>query len=69
MAVTVLPLVLLSPVAGVHVYVFAPLAVNVADVPPEHIVPLVTVTAGLEVTVTVDVAETEHPATDVPVIV
>jgi uncharacterized lipoprotein YbaY len=34
-AVTVAPVVALNPVAGVHVYVFAPVAVSVADCPAQ----------------------------------
>ena len=34
LAITVAPVVVFNPVAGDHVYVFAPFAVNVADEPP-----------------------------------
>jgi len=51
-AVTLAPVVALRPVAGAHVYVVAPLAVNPVPV-PEHTVAEdgVTVTVGVGVTV------------------
>lgn len=55
LAVTVVPVVALKPVAGIHVYVVAPLAVILVEL-PEHIVGetgvAVTVGVGLTVIVT-----------------
>ena len=52
LTVTKLPVVGVVPVA--HVYDTAPLAVNVA-IAPKHIVLLVAITVGLDVTFTVNV--------------
>lgn len=51
-----MPVVVLNPVAGLHVYVVAPLAVNVVEL-PEHIAAgdAVAFTVGVGVTVTATV--------------
>ena len=67
-ALTLAPVVALSAVAGDHVYVFAPLAVNVAQF-PEQIVAGGTVTVGFGLIDTVIVAVDVQPAALVPVIV
>jgi hypothetical protein len=54
-AITVKPVVAESPVAGLQLYVIAPLAVRVADC-PLHIVTEFTVTVGRGCTVKVAVA-------------
>jgi hypothetical protein len=67
-AVTVVPVVADKPVAGDHVYVDAPPAVNgVLD--PAHIVAGAHVTTGKGLTVTIEVVVPVHPAAVVPVIV
>lgn len=58
----------LKPVAGDHVYVEAPLAVNVA-LEPLHIVAGGTLTTGIGLTVTVTVVVFVQPAALVPVMV
>ena len=70
MALTVAQVVQLNPVAGVHTYVFAPLAVMLTF-PPGQIAGAdgVTVIVGLGFTVTVTVAVFVHPLTAVPVTV
>jgi hypothetical protein len=68
LAVTALPVVALKPVAGLHVYVLAPLAVNEVEVPAQ-IVGEPTVKVGVGFTVTVVVAVVVQPAADVAVIV
>jgi hypothetical protein len=67
-AVTVAPVVWLSPVAGDQVYVAAPLAVKLVD-PPMQIVDEegVTVIVGTGFTVTVTVAVPVQPLAVVPV--
>jgi hypothetical protein len=69
-AVTVVPEVALSPVAGDQVYVVAPLALSETEL-PAHIEgadgETLTVSAGTTVTVTVPVFV--QPAADVPVMV
>jgi hypothetical protein len=56
-----------NPVAGVHVYVFAPDAVNVVEL-PAHIVLLVPgFTVGLGLTVTVTMPVSIHPLALLPV--
>ena len=67
-AVTEEPVVALSAVAGLHEYVFAPLAVSVVDCPLQ-IVAEETVTTGSGFTVTVTCVDDVHPLTSVPVIV
>jgi hypothetical protein len=59
-AVTVLPVVALSPAEGVQEYVVAPVAVRVAD-PPLQIVGEFTVTTGKRFTVTVEEAVPSQP--------
>lgn len=68
LAVTVVPVVALSPVAGDHAYVDAPLAVNGVLVPVQMVVDG-TLTIGNGFTVTVTVPVFTHPAALVPVIV
>ena len=61
--------VLLNPVAGTQLYVVAPEAVNVVELPAQiGLVPLTAFTVGMEVTVIVEVVVLEHPLL-VPVIV
>ena len=60
---------LLNPVEGLQVYVFAPEAVNVAGSPLQIAVFGETVNTGIGFTVTVVCAEAEHPFTSVPVTV
>src|SRR5436190_1948210 len=60
-AVTVEPVVLLRFVDGVHEYVLAPLAVSVTDCPAQTAAGVVTVTAGIGLTVTVTCVEPVHP--------
>jgi hypothetical protein len=67
-AVTDEPVVALSAVAGLHEYVFAPLAVSVADCPLQ-IVAEVTVTTGSGLTFTVTCVDAVQPFTSVPVTV
>ena len=67
MAVTVLPVVELNPVDGVQVYVFAPFAVKVVDV-PAHIIAGAIVMVGVPMD-TVEDAIAEQPLTSVPVMV
>jgi len=67
-ALTLVPLVALRPVAGDHAYVLAPLAVSVAVCCPAQIVPLVTPISGSGFTVTVAVV-TAVQLPIVPVIV
>jgi len=70
LAITVVPVVPLSPAAGAHTYVNAPLAVRLTD-PPIHIVgdAGLIVIVGLEFTVTTTVAVPVHPLPSVPVTV
>jgi hypothetical protein len=65
LAVTLEPEVLLIPVEGVHIYVLAPLAVNVVGLPAQ-IVTFGTETTGIGFTVTTTVELPEQPAADVP---
>lgn len=67
LAVTEEPVVALNPVAGVHVYELAPLAVSVVDCPLQ-IVAEVTDTTGSGFIVTVTCADAVHPF-EVPVTV
>jgi hypothetical protein len=59
-AVTVTPLVALSPVEGVQEYVVAPAAVKVADAPAQTVAEF-TVTIGKGLTVTVEDAVPSQP--------
>jgi hypothetical protein len=68
LALTLVPVVALNPVAGVQVYVEAPPAVKLIDA-PLHIAPLFTLIVGSGFTVTVDVVEAVHPFAAVPVTV
>ena len=69
-AVTVEPVVALNPVAGLHVYVDAPLALRVAVCCPTQIGGGVgTITTGRGFTVTVTCVDAVHPFISVPVIV
>ena len=68
LAVTVDPVVALRPVAGLHVYVLAPLAESEADLPTQIVAEL-TATVGVGFTVTVEVAVAVQPAAEAPVIV
>ena len=68
-AVTGVPVVALNPVAGLHTYVPAPLAVKFVD-DPVHILTLPDVlTVGSGLTVTVTLAVFVQPLTSVPVTV
>jgi hypothetical protein len=67
-AITVLPVVALKPVDGLHANVEAPPAFKVTE-PFAHIVPLFTLTDGLGETVTEHVVVFTHPLTSVPVTV
>jgi len=72
LAVTAAPVVALNPVAGLHEYVVAPLAVRLTGLPPEHIVAEggVTVTVGVGLTViTTDCVSLQPPLTPVTVYV
>jgi hypothetical protein len=60
-AVTLEPVVALSAVAGLHEYVFAPLAVSVVDCPAQYVTLGDTVTTGIGFTVTVTCAVAVHP--------
>ena len=70
LAVTVVPVVDDKPVAGLHVYVVAPLAVKDVLLPLQ-ITAVVgeTVTVGFGFTLTVTVAVLVHPFASVPVTV
>ena len=59
MAVTIVPVVALNPVAGVQLYVVAPLTVSVAAVAAQTVA-LFTMSVGVEVVATVAVTVTEH---------
>ena len=61
MAVTLEPVVALSAVEGLHIYVLAPDAVNVTDCPTQTAAGVVTVTTGIGFTVTVTCVEPVHP--------
>ena len=63
------PVVLLNPVAGLHAYVFAPEAVNVAGSPLQIAVFGETVSTGIGFIVTVVCADAEQPFISVPVTV
>ena len=67
-AVTDVPVELLSVAAGLQIYVFAPLAVSVVDC-PEQTVAGATVTAGRGLTVTATCVDPVHPLLSVPVTV
>lgn len=69
MAVTLEPVVALKPVAGDHVYVDAPLAVNATAGALAHLVAGGTVMTGIGLTVTVAFVVPVHPAALVPVMV
>jgi hypothetical protein len=60
LAVTLAPVVALNPVAGLHAYVLAPVAVRVIE-PPGQIVAEFTVTIGKGFTVTTEVTVPVHP--------
>ena len=60
-AVTLAPFVALSPVAGDHEYVFAPLAVSTVFCPLQIVMSGETVTTGIGFTVTVTCAVAVHP--------
>ena len=60
------PVVALSPVEGLHVYVEAPPAVRTADCPAQIFAGGETVTIGIGLTVIVTCALFVHPAADVP---
>ena len=69
LAVTVAPVVALSPVAGAQVYVLAPLAVMLTDPPTQYDGAAgLAVTTGTGLTVTVTATVLEQPP-DVPVTV
>ena len=68
-AVTLLPVEALNPVAGDQVYVEAPPAVSTTEVWLTQIVPLFTVIVGVGLTVTVEVAVVVQPSAEVAVIV
>ena len=68
-AVTDDPVVLLSPVAGLHVYEFAPLAVSVANCPTQIAAGVLTEITGGGLTVTVTWVVAVHPLPLVPVTV
>src|SRR5258705_6612986 len=55
------PVVALNAVEGLHEYVLAPLAVNVADCPAQPAAGVLTVTTGTGLTVTVTTVEPVHP--------
>ena len=69
LAVTGDPLVLLKPVEGLQLYVFAPPAVNVVDCPEQIVTGGETVTTGNGFTVTVTCAVLVQPGADVAVTV
>ena len=69
MAVTVAPVVEDRPVAGLQLYVEAPLAVSEVLLPLQMVTEGETVTVGLGFTVTVTVAVLVHPFASVPVTV
>ena len=69
LAITVAPVVVFSEADGLHVYVFAPLAVSVVFCPKHKVMFGETVTTGTGFTVTVVCADAEHPFASVPVIV
>lgn len=68
LAVTVVPVVALKPVAGAQAYVAAPAPVNVILL-PKQIAPEFTVTVNTLITVTVAIAVFVHPFASVPVTV
>ena len=61
MAVTLVPVVALNPVAGDHIYVLAPPAVKVVFCPVQRETFGETVTTGTGLTVTVTCAVAVHP--------
>ena len=63
------PVVLLSPMAGLHIYVLAPDAVKVVGILSHIAVLGEMVRTGSGFTVTVVCAEAEHPFASVPVTV
>jgi hypothetical protein len=67
-AVTTDPVVVLSPVPGLHEYVLAPEATS-AVLPPSQITALLTLSTGAAFTVTVVVAAFVQPLLSVPEIV
>src|SRR5258706_16457121 len=62
LAITLGPVVVLRDVAGLHVYVFAPLAVSVVLCPVQMAVFGETVTTGMGFTVTVTCVVAVHPS-------
>jgi len=60
-AVTLVPVVALNAVDGLHEYVLAPPAVNVVDCPAQRVTAGETVTTGTGLTITVTCAEPVHP--------
>jgi hypothetical protein len=68
LAVTLAPVVELSPVAGLHVYVLAPLALSATEF-PAHKVGEFTVMVGVGLTVTIAVAVVVQPDAEAAVIV
>ena len=68
-AVTLEPVVADKPVAGLHVYVEAPLAVNTTPGAPAHLLAEGTEITGAGFTVTVTVVVPVQPLAAVPVIV
>ena len=69
MAVTGVPVVALNPVAGLHAYVPAPLAVRLVDDPAHSVTLDETLTVGVLFTVTITLAVLVQPPASVPVTV
>jgi hypothetical protein len=68
-AIVLVPVLLLNPVVGLHVYVLAPLTVSVVDDPEQMPVLDEPLNVGLAFTVTEMVLEAVQPAVLVPVTV